>query len=310
MALADIPAVYVIGAPRSGTTWFQLMLGSHPAVATPVELAFFSDYVAPWYEMWTRQCESGPHEIKPPYWGVPAALTEQEFEQTIALVVERIYRAVLASKPGSSVVVEKDPQYCRCVDAIMRTVPQAKFVHVLRDGRDAACSMVRVSKSWAGVWAPEHAGAGALLWSECVRMARGARTAPGGYIEVRYEDLLGDDGPGVLREALRFCGVDDDPALAERLFDRYRYPTYSKQEVLSGGLTWSGEAVRVGADTRYPDDFIGPGTAGGWKKEFGPDDRRAFAAVAGDLLIELRYELDPSWAGGPARSWSPIPIRR
>lgn len=130
-------------------------------------------------------------------------------------------------------------------------------------------------------------------------------------MEVRYEDLLGDGGPGVLREALAFCGVDDEPALAAELYERDRYPTHSKEEVLSGGLTWAGEAVRAGADTRYPDDFIGPGPAGRWKAEFRPEDRRAFAAVAGDLLIRLGYESDPSWAGRqPARAWTPLPIRR
>ena len=139
MALADIPVVYLIGAPRSGTTWFQLMLGSHPEVATPVELAFFSNYVAPWYEAWTRQVEGGAAEIKPAYWGVPAALTESEFEEAVGLVAERIYRGVLEAKPGAAVLVEKDPQYCGCMDAIMRTVPHARFVHVIRDGRDVAC---------------------------------------------------------------------------------------------------------------------------------------------------------------------------
>jgi hypothetical protein len=311
MALADIPAVYVVGAPRSGTTWFQLMLGSHPEIATPVELAFFSGYVAPWYELWSRQCEGGSNEIKPAYWGLPGALTGAELEQSIGLVVERIYRAVLAAKAGARVLVEKDPHYCNCVDAIVRTVPHAKFVHVVRDGRDVACSLVRVSRSWGAAWAPERAGAGALLWKESVRGALGARAAGADYLEVKYEDLLGADGPGILRETLAFCGVEDDPTLAEMLYERYRYPTHGKAEVLSGGLTWTGEAVRVRADTRYPDDFIGPGTAGGWRSEFGPEDRSAFAAVAGDLLVELGYEPDSSWAGAkPAPGWTPLPTRR
>jgi hypothetical protein len=310
MALADIPAVYVIGAPRSGTTWLQLMLGSHPQVATPVELAFFSDYAAPWYEKWERQCAGGSGEIKPAYWGLPAALTEAELEEVIGLVVERIYHAVLGSKPGATLVVEKDPQYCGCVDVILRTVPHARFVHVLRDGRDVACSMMRVAQSWGSVWAPERPRAAGELWRDCVRAAQAAQAAPGGYLEVRYEDLLADGGPGLLREALAFCGVDDDPDLAARLYERYRYPTHRKEEVLSGGLTWGGEAARVAADVGFPDDFIGPGTAGRWKTELGPEDRQAFDSVAGDLLVELGYEPDTSWAGGRVRSWTPLPSRR
>ena len=309
MPLADIPVVYVLGAPRSGTTWLQLMLGSHSEIATPIELDFFSSFVAPWYESWSVQCEAAEGRPGRPYWGLPAALTEEEFEETVGLVVERVYRAVLAAKPRATVMLEKDPRYWQHVAAIRRAVPHAKFVHVLRDGRDVACSMVRVSSSWGGEWAPGRVAGGAELWQECVRGALTAADAPGGYLEVRYEDLLSESGPDVVRGALAFCGVAGDRPLAESLYERYSYPGRTKHEVLSGGLTWAGEAVRAGADVSFPDDFIGQAAAGRWKSEFDADDRRAFDAVAGDLLIELGYEADHSWAGGPAAAWSPIPTR-
>jgi Sulfotransferase family len=309
MALADIPAVYVIGAPRSGTTWLQRMLGGHPQIATPFELDFFSRFVAPWYESWRIHCEAGEGRPNRPYWGVPAAVTEAEFEEAVGLVVERIYRSVLAAKPGATVLLEKDPKYSRCVDAILRTVPHARFIHVIRDGRDVACSTARVSRSWGGAWAPPDAAGAAKLWRKSVHGALTARTARGGYMEVRYEELLSGAGPTVLRAALSFCGVGEDPALAAELYDRYRYPGRGKQEVLSGGLVWTGEAVRAGAKTRFPDDFIGPAAAGGWQNEFGARDRQAFDAFAGDLLIELGYERDHSWAHRRPRSWLPVLAR-
>ena len=313
MALADVPAVYVIGAPRSGTTWVQLMLGSHPEVATPVELSFFSDFAAPWYGAWDRACAGGAGQIKPAHWGLPAALTEEEFEQALKDVVERVYRSLLAAKPGARTVVEKDPQYCMCVGAIVRTVPRARFIHVLRDGRDVVCSTVRVSESWGSVWAPGRVSGAAGLWRLFTQSALRARSAPGGYMEIRYEDLLGSSGPDVLREALTFCGIDDDPVVAGELFERYSYPAHSKSEVLSGGLVWTGEAVRAGADTSFPDDFIGQAAAGIWESELGREDRQEFDSVAGELLVELGYEDDRSWAGAgerPRRRWSPLPTRR
>lgn len=277
-------------------------------MATPVELAFFSDFAAPWYEAWARQC-SGADRIKPPYWGLPAAITEEEFEQAVGLVVERIYRSVLAAKPGATVVVEKDPQSSRCVEAILRTVPQARFVHVLRDGRDVVCSTLRVSRSWGGAWAPRDLVAAAELWREFVRGAQTARGAAGGYMEVRYEDLLSGAGPDVLRETMAFCGLDDDPALAKELYERYSYPVHGKEKVLQGGLVWTGEMARAGIGTDFPEDFIGPAAAGVWTAEFGAGDRQEFDSAAGALLVELGYENDRSWAGGPTRDWSPIPTR-
>jgi hypothetical protein len=114
----------------------------------------------------------------------------------------------------------------------------------------------------------------------------------------------------VLREVLSFCGVDDGAGLAARLYERYRYPSHSKEEVLSGGLTWSGETVAAGADVGFPDDFIGPATAGVWKDVFRPEDREAFDLAAGELLVDLGYEPDRSWAGAATRGWTPIPGRR
>ena len=206
MPLADIPVVYVIGAPRSGTTWLQLMLGSHPEIATPVELDFFSGFVAPWYESWRVHCEAEGRPARP-YWGLPAALTEEQFDEAVRGVVERVYRSVLAAKPGAVVVVEKDPRYWRYVELIRRVVPHARFIHVMRDGRDVACSMMRVSQSWGREWAPGGVAAAAKLWHECVRGALLAQDTSGGYTAIRYESLLTNAGPDLLRRALTFCRV-------------------------------------------------------------------------------------------------------
>ena len=204
--------------------------------------------------------------------------------------------------------MEKDPRYCRHVDTILRTAPHAKFLHVVRDGRDVACSMIRVAASWGREWAPAGIGGAAGLWQDSVRGAQAAAAAPAGYLEVRYEELLSDTGVDILRDVLAFCGVDPEPA--PELYARYRYGDRGRHEVLSGGLTWAGEAARSGADVSFPDDFIGPGTAGRWQVRFGLEDRHAFDAVAGELLVELGYERDRSWAGGQAAAWSPIPTRR
>jgi hypothetical protein len=44
--------VFIIGAPRSGTTWLQALVGSHPSVCTSVEMTLFDCYLGPWLKRW------------------------------------------------------------------------------------------------------------------------------------------------------------------------------------------------------------------------------------------------------------------
>jgi hypothetical protein len=76
--------------------------------------------------------------------------------------------------------------------AIKRDVPDALFVHVIRDGRDAALSMKKQHGDDDLWWARgESLFAWALLWRWTVRKGRrDGRLFPGDYTEVRYEDLV------------------------------------------------------------------------------------------------------------------------
>src|SRR5439155_26680781 len=141
-----------------------------------------------------------------------------------------------------------------------------------------ACSTVRVSRSWAAGWAPERVEGAAELWQDCVRGARAAASAPGGYLELRYEELLGGAGPALLREALDFCGVADDAALAAEPYERYRHGHHAG-DVLSGGLTWAGEAARRGSDRSFPEGFIGAAAAGSWRAALSAAEREAFDSI-------------------------------
>ena len=59
-AVREPRLVLLVGAPRSGTTWLQSMLGAHPAAATPQETDLFSRYVTPLADAWSWQLRGGP----------------------------------------------------------------------------------------------------------------------------------------------------------------------------------------------------------------------------------------------------------
>jgi hypothetical protein len=294
LRLADIPVVYLIGAPRSGTTWLQLMLASHYAIVSPPELDFFPRFVNPWYEEWERHCLAARGWPKPPYLGLPSVLTTGEFEQAVGELLATLYRKLLAAKLGATIVLEKDPNYSECVPTILRTVPHARFVHLIRDGRDVSASLMRVARSWGRTWAPPGGAASARRWKSAVRHAREAIDAPGGYLELRYEELLAPSGAQVLAETLAFCGAPDAADSAAVIFEAYRYRG-DQPSVLSGGVVVTGEAALHGPPPTAPAGFIGQARSGSWRELLSYPERRAINAMAGDLLLELGYVEDAGW---------------
>ena len=93
--------VFVIGAPRSGTTWLQNMMGAHPEIVTPQESNLFSVYVALLRREWSRSLPVSANEWQSArHNGLPAILTEEEFNLLIRDFVLSVYDAVRRLKPG------------------------------------------------------------------------------------------------------------------------------------------------------------------------------------------------------------------
>jgi hypothetical protein len=78
------------------------------------------------------------------------------------------------------------------MSTIKREIPEALFVHVVRDGRDAALSLKKQHVVPPRLWPRERAlFAWALLWQWTVRKGRRfGQSFPADYIEVRYEELV------------------------------------------------------------------------------------------------------------------------
>ncbi|HZU72639.1 MAG TPA: sulfotransferase, partial [Acidimicrobiales bacterium] len=190
--------VVVLGAPRSGTTWLQHLLASHPLVATMPEPHLFALYVYPLLQTWDRQraevsaaVDSLSRGCAPPdrLVGLPACLTEAEVQRALAGLLQPIVDRVMSAAPATRAVVEKTPSNSLVVPYIERVVPGALYIHIIRDPRSVVTSLVDVARSWGRSWAPRSAAAAALMWRAHVVGATEARAFPDRYIELRYEDL-------------------------------------------------------------------------------------------------------------------------
>jgi hypothetical protein len=277
--------LFIIGAPRSGTTWLQAMLGAHPDVCTTVELTLFNVYIAPWLKAWrteTAHMSAGRWQQ-----GLPVLWTESDLLAFLREFLDRVYTKLLESKPDATHILDKQPNYTACIDDIRLLLPQAKFIHIIRDGRDVAASLVAAYRDMG--FGSRTIRDAAHVWRSSVEQARGAKAFAGNYFEIRYEDLL-TSPQDWLQKTFDFLHLSADDAEIDRIV---KHCAFEKMKV-----TQQSPAVGI---KELPAHFR-KGMAGGWKDDFGPMDRFDFDRIAGGLLKDLGYA-DENW-------WAPTPAQR
>ncbi|MGH7574075.1 MAG: sulfotransferase family protein, partial [Longimicrobiales bacterium] len=181
--------VFIVGCPRSGTTWLQLLLSKHPQVATAPETQIVAFYLVHFLKQWEHE-HNGPTAKHQGRAGLSRVLSEDEFHGLCRDVILCVLEKIAAQTPGATHVVEKSPGHAVHAQWIHRLLPDARFLHVVRDPRDTVASLLAASRTWGGDWAPHNPIDAARLWRRHVSEARGiARDSPQAYREVRYESL-------------------------------------------------------------------------------------------------------------------------
>lgn len=211
---------FVVGTSRSGTTMFRLMLNAHSSLSIPGETWFLSDLLdrLPAGESLTPdQVEKALGVITGHWrwqeWGIPDRRLEDAVrslkQPTLADLIDSVYRLWTE---GSEDVQwgDKTPGYTKEIARLHAVFPQARFVHIIRDGRDVCLSLKKTG------WHGESTWVIAEYWSDSVRAAcvAGRGLPQGQYLEVRYEQLVVDT-EATLRSVCEFLGVAFEPAMLE-----------------------------------------------------------------------------------------------
>ncbi len=196
----------------------------------------------------------------------------------------RAFYGLYAERIGKPRCGEKTPIYVKSIRKIWGALPEARFLHVIRDGRDVALSIRdRATK--------EHTfEAIAERWVRRIGQARrqSKKLPDGAYKEVRYEQLILDTEP-TLREVCEFFELPWDDAIldyhqhsAERLEEMKReLPADGKRTTLSVERRMATHA----RTTQAPD----PSRVSRWREGMEREQRRKFESIAGELLGELGY---------------------
>ena len=283
-----LPAPFVVGVNRSGTTLLRMMLDAHPELTMPPETHFVPELI--------EVAEAGdpaPEALlatitRQREWG-DFGLTEEELlarfralDPLTAGDALRAFFTAYAERAGKPRWGDKTPIYVKSMRKIERALPEARFVHVIRDGRDVALSihdravkehpLDRIAERW-------------------VRRIAGAREQArhlSHYKEVRYEALILDTEP-TLREICDFLALPWDDAVldyhqrsADRLAEMKReLPEDGRRTTLSVERRMQTHA----RTTEKPD----PRRVSRWRESMDRRDREIFESIAGPLLRELGY---------------------
>jgi hypothetical protein len=269
-----IDPVFVVGVPRSGTTWVQRMLAMHPDAWGLLETYMFSRRIG-----LGALLRSVPRpateslDLPPP--GLGRIFTRDELVAEVRAIAERW---LSRGSDGSRFVVEKSPWHLSDLDLIAEVLPEARFVHVIRDGRDVAVSVAAARSSWSRV--SDAPGSGTVaevagLWSDAMLSREGGQVMLGErLLEVRYEQVRADP-IDACRRLFAHCGMPHDGQLVAAAV---------KATEFGGPGTSHGE-----------DRAARAGRVGDWRERFGIRDAWSFERHAGAALRETGYEPDPRW---------------
>src|SRR5918998_530343 len=321
----NTPVFFVTGVGKSGTSWLMRMLDGHPEILCKGEGRFFaadwrranfdpegtralasslyyalldSEYLRLWVErsVWAREGDTATH-----------------LDNLTRLATEHFLLGQLR-KTDKKIVGDKSPLLdTGFIEEVARVYPGARVIHIIRDGRDQAVSMLhhvwnrstdqggvqtlmpgeferrevyrqdpkKLLQTGEGMFTEERLRGAARSWN-----ARVGKTAQDGvtmlgpnYTEVRYEDLLERPHEEVGRLA-GFLGADTGEKAVRQAVGSASF------EKLSRGRERGQE------DTS---SFYRKGIAGDWKNYFTEEDRQIYKEEAGELLIRLGYERDLDW---------------
>ena len=205
--------IFLVGTPRSGTTILQSLLAAHPEVISFPESKFFHYLL---YDKLVGQLRSRMEvffndEIKR-----PELLKDFDDSQSVENKTRWFVGVLdgLAAEQNKSIWLEKTPEHIYFIPDIEGLLPDAKFIHILRNGMDTIASMYESTRIYHELW-----GAGWDLdhcierWVYAVLNSH-KYVNKASHILVKYEDLL-DDKIKLLGKICKFVGIEYDGAMLE-----------------------------------------------------------------------------------------------
>lgn len=220
--------IFLLGCPRSGTTMLQSLLAAHPEVISFPESKFFH------YLLYNKFAGKLPGRMEAFFKDEinrPELLQDFDDSQTVATKVSWFVGVLdgLAAEQNKSIWLEKTPEHIYFIEDIQRFLPDAKFIHILRNSMDTIASLHEATRSSHDLWGPgwdlNHC---ITRWKEA-RLISHKYAKKSNHILVNYEEIV-DNRVKKLKEICDFMGVAYD----EKMLKLYQ----EKAVNLSLNLPW------------------------------------------------------------------------
>jgi hypothetical protein len=248
--------IFVGGLHRSGTTLMRQILNSHPHIACGPESDLFQDNGLE--RIYTDLRAIWPTILSPHY-----AFDPHLVDQVMAALMHSIFMPY-CQQQGKPRWAEKTPKNILVIDTLFAWFPAAQFIHMIRDPRDAFCSVrERAAKNKKPRWAAMTPEQTAISWCRRINSGVAWREHPERYHEVRYEDLVSQP-EATLRPLFAFLGEPWEASVLEH------HPTFST-------------------------------SVGRWQRELSAAEVTAIEAVAGETMHALGYPLATAASTAPCR---------
>ncbi len=282
--------LFVVGCGRSGTTLLRLMLTAHPDLSIPEE----SHYMYDWFRR--RAKGRGPTDItsaagwgeltdfvlehpRTRHLGLDAAVLRRRCDDVATRSHAAAFAVVLseaAAREGKPRWGDKTPQHVQYMLVLAEVFPDARFVHLVRDGRDTSLSLLSLRKRRLSRWGPRSMGHAGYYWAWLVLsgLLAGQRLGPERYLQLRFEDLVAAPEDH-LRPLCAWAGLPFHDGIL----------SYHESET-TRAYAQAGDPRKRWL-TRPPD----PDRTDRWKQDMSPDDQASLLRQAGGLLAHLGYEV-------------------
>jgi hypothetical protein len=208
-------------------------------------------------------------------------ISESQLYAACRPIAEELYRQVSGTNPHASLVVEKTPEHLLNAELIRAVLPEARFLHVVRDPRAVYASMQSALEQWAypGDFPTNPQTFVRRRWLRYLDAWERLEPAPELLRALRYEDLVADTA-GELGAILRWLDLPADAAFCERAVEAC-------------------SIERLRQDPAAPDGFFRRGRVDSWREELSTTDVRVIEYLAGGRMAALGYPRETPANGGP-----------